>query len=168
MKKIILTIIAVAMVGALVACNTNTDGGDEATKDLTLYFANNEYLMAGNEDLEKLVEEDRTVDVEGNSLGMVIFDELKKGSENPDLTTVIKEEFKLHDVKIEDAIAYVDFDSQGLSGASMEEEFTINQIVASFLKLDEIDQVQFLVDGEKVESLMGHFDVSEPFAQIIE
>lgn len=45
----------------------------------------------------------------------------------------------------------------------MQEYFTIEQIVASLFELDGIKSVQFLVNGEKVESLMGHIGVLEPF-----
>ena len=45
-------------------------------------------------------------------------------------------------------------------------KFTITQIVNSLLELDNIERVQFLIDGEKAESLMGHIDISEPFESI--
>ncbi len=45
----------------------------------------------------------------------------------------------------------------------MQENFTIGQIVNSLVELDNIEKVQFLIEGEKAESLMGHFDILEPF-----
>ena len=45
----------------------------------------------------------------------------------------------------------------------MQESFTISQIVNSLVELDSVERVQFLIDGQKGETLMGHFEISEPF-----
>ena len=99
---------------------------------------------------------------------MDILQELKKGSETPELETLIPETSKVLDVKIENALATVNFAREGLNGSSMEEAFTINQIVATLLELDEVDRVQFLVDGEVAESLMGHFDTTQAFEDTVD
>ena len=39
---------------------------------------------------------------------------------------------------------------------------TIYSIVNSLTKLDGIHKVQLLVEGQKIETLAGHFDTSEP------
>ena len=48
-------------------------------------------------------------------------------------------------------------------GGSLQESFTISQIVKSLTELSSVNRVQFLIDGKKEESLMGHFDISKPF-----
>lgn len=165
MKKIISGILAAVLVFSLAACNNNA-GGDvdnTSTRDVTLYFANNEYIMTGDEALEKLAAEERTVEAAEDNLGVVIFEELKKGTENPALTTVIGENIKIHSLAITDGLATVDFNSQDLSGGSMEEEFVIAQIVNSLLSLDEVAAVKFLIDGDEAETLMGHSELLPSF-----
>ena len=49
----------------------------------------------------------------------------------------------------------------------MQEDFTIAQIVNTLLELDHIDKVQFLIDGKKAETLMGHISITEPFEEPI-
>ena len=72
----------------------------------------------------------------------------------------------LKDAYIEDKTAYMDFKSDELHGGSLEETFFVDQIVASLLELEEVDKVQFLVDGETASSLMGHVYIEEPFDSI--
>lgn len=168
-KKIIRGILATALVLSLVACgNSGGDNQAQGQEEVKLYFANNEYIISGDESLEKLMVEDRTIDVGEGGIGMAIFQELKKGPENQDASSLIQEGLQLHGVKFEDDAAYVDFDSDGLNGSSLEEHFTILQIVNSILSLEDIDRVYFLVDGSEAESLMGHEDISSSFDTIME
>jgi hypothetical protein len=61
-------------------------------------------------------------------------------------------------------MAYVDLVGDGLFGSSLEESLLISQIVSSLVvSFEEIENVQFLIDGEVADTLMGHIDVSEPF-----
>lgn len=136
------------------------------SEEVILYFANNEYINTGDESLEKLIPEKRIVEYGDISLEEVIVKELMKGPKKDNLSTVIPTSIKLLGVEVSNGTAFVNFSQEGLFGGSMEEYFTVNQIVGSLLELNNIDRVQFLIDGEKVESLMGHFDISEPFESI--
>ena len=167
MKKIITLVMVLVAALALGACSLGESSKLEDYR-ATLYFANEEYIITGSEDLEKLIPEERDIQTTEESLGMDILQELKKGSENPELETLIPETSKVLDVKIENALATVNFAREGLNGSSMEEAFTINQIVATLLELDEVDRVQFLVDGEVAESLMGHFDTTQAFEDTVD
>ncbi len=146
---------------------TTPKTNEKNEKEVILYFANKEYIETGDESLEQLVPEKRIVKYGDISLEEAIIKELMKGPENDKLNTVIPTTIKLINVEVSDSIAFVNFAQEGLYGGSMEEDFTISQIVNSLLELDNVDKVQFLIDGEKAESLMGHFDVQEPF-EIIE
>ena len=86
------------------------------------------------------------------SLEEVIVKELMKGPKNDNLNTVIPSSVKLLGVEVSDGTAFVNFSQEGLFGGSMQEDFTITQIVNSLLELDSVERVQFLIDGEKVES----------------
>ncbi|NLK44706.1 MAG: GerMN domain-containing protein, partial [Tissierellia bacterium] len=92
-----------------------------------------------------------------------------KGPVNPEnSSTVVPSTVKLLGVEVADGTAYVNFAQEGMYGGSMQETFTINQIVASLLELDSVDRVQFLIDGKKAETLMGHYSIEEPFESITE
>lgn len=148
--------------------NENGNNKETLSKEVTLYFANKEYIDTGNEDLDKLIPEKRILEYGDISLEEVIVSELMKNPDNKNLSSAIPSTAKLLSIEVSDGTAYVDFSSDGISGGSLQEFFTINQIVASLLELEDIDQVQFLLDGEKTESLMGHFTVDEPLKEIME
>ncbi len=83
------------------------------------------------------------------SLEEVIVKELMKGPKKDNLSTVIPTSIKLLGVEVSNGTAFVNFSQEGLFGGSMEEYFTVNQIVGSLLELNNIDRVQFLIDGGK-------------------
>lgn len=142
---------------------------EKETKEVNLYFANGEYIETGDESLEKLIVEKRMVEYGDVSLEEKIVRELMKGPENTEkASTVIPSSIKLLGVEVADGTAYVNFAQEGLYGGSMEESFTINQIVSSLLDLDSVDRVQFLIDGKKAETLMGHYSIEEAFENIME
>lgn len=133
-------------------------------KEVDLYFANGKYVETGDESLEKLKSEKRMVNYEDTTLEETVVREVLKGPEDKEnLTSPIPDTVKLLGVKVMDDVAYVDFSSEGLTGGSMQEAFTINQIVESLLNLDTVKKVQFLVDGKEAESLMGHIIIDKPF-----
>lgn len=134
------------------------------TETVTLYFVSNSYIMTGDETGEVMVSEEREVEYDDTSLEEAVVRALMDGPEDSEtMETLIPESVTLSSVEIEDGTAFVDFDREGLSGGSMQESFTIRQIVDSLIELATVDRVQFLVDGQKDESLMGHIEISEPF-----
>ena len=85
-----------------------------------------------------------------------------KGTENTELTTEIPSSAKLINVEISDGTVFVNFAQEGMYGGSLQESFTISQIVNSLIKLESVKRVQFLIDGKKAETLMGHIYIMEP------
>lgn len=140
---------------------------DEEANEVTLYFANEEYVETGDESLEKLVPETRELDNTDDNLEEAIVKALMEGPETEGAITVIPSTAVLNGVEVTDGTAYVDFARDGMNGGSLQETYTINQIVASLTELDEVDRVQFLIDGEKGDSLMGHYSIDEPFEKIL-
>lgn len=146
--------------------DTDEEDKTQSTEEtVDLYFANPEYISTGNEDLEKVKPESRTVDFEGTILEQAVVEELLKGPEDEDLDNGIPSSMSLIDVALIDGTAYVNFEEEGLGGASLQETLTIQQIVTSLLELDSVDAVQFLVNGEITESLMGHIITEEAFTE---
>ena len=112
----------------------------------------------GDESLDKLIPENRTIVVENASLEEAIIRELIKGTEANNLSTAIPSNIVLLGVEVADGTAFVNLSQEGLYGSSMQEELTIAQIV---------NKVQFLVDGKKAETLMGHISITEPFQETL-
>ena len=127
---------------------------------LTLYF--------GDSDATKLVAEERTVDVNPNQpLERYVVEQLIAGpSEKGDIATV-PSETKIRDIKTADGICYLDLSAEFVNkhnGGSTGELMTIYSIVNSLCKLDHIEKVQFLIEGEKQDEFKGHVVFSKPFS----
>ncbi|MCG4586451.1 GerMN domain-containing protein, partial [Anaerosalibacter bizertensis] len=133
-----------------------------------LYFVNKKYIETGDESLEKLIPEKRVVKYDEMPIEEAIVRELMKGTEDDSISTVIPSGVELIDVKVSDKTAFVNFKQEGLNGGSLEERFTLDQIIKSLIELESVDKVQFLIDGQKAETLMGHLDISEPLDNIME
>ena len=184
MKKIIALLMIFVLTISLVACKKDevpptTDNPvveepedndevvdptpDSDSKEVALYFVSDKYIETGDESLEKLVPEYRKIELGDFSLEESIVKALMEGPESEGVSTVIPSSAKLIGVEVADKTAFVNFAREGMFGGSLEETYTINQIVASLIELDTVDRVQFLVDGQKTDSLMGHYDLEEPF-----
>ncbi|NLO98461.1 MAG: GerMN domain-containing protein [Peptococcaceae bacterium] len=134
-------------------------------REVALYFANNEYVQTGNEELEKTIAEKRIVEYGNISLEEAMVRELIKGPENKELSTGIPPTAKLLGVEVSEGVAYVNFAQEGMNGGSLQELLTIEQIVRSLTDLDTVDSVQFLLDGQQAETLMGHMSIAGPFKE---
>lgn len=169
-KTMLLLTICLILVVSFTACAAKGDqviAPEGKTSSLNLYFINEEYILTGNESLGKLMKpiEWELSSTEGNQYMDAINVALRavpdghKGYE-----TMINDNIQFHDVTVKDGTAFVDFQSKGLSGGSLEERLLVDQIVETLVaSFKEVEQVQFLVDGEVVESLMGHMDMTQPF-----
>ena len=81
------------------------------------------------------------------------------------LTSVIPNNSSLISVKVKDGTAVVNLDKKiknGFSGGSTGEEFLIGSVVNTLTEFKEVKNVKFLIDGQEVETLSGHMDLSEP------
>ena len=137
-----------------------------AEKEMTLYFANEKYIETGDEDLDKFIPLDVKVEVKNGEIARAVINSLIAGpKEKEGVTTGLPKNLKLIDLNLKDKIILVNLSSEGLNGGSLEEELLIGQIVNSLLELENVEGVKFLVDGEKTDTLMGHFDTTEPFTE---
>lgn len=128
---------------------------------VTLYFANEEYIITGNETLKKVLPVEKEVTVGEKSLEAVILAEIQKKPEGEKLSTTL-ENIKILSVDTAENIAYVNLAGDRLSGGSLQEDLVLHQIIYSLTELGDIDAVQLLVDGSKRETLMGHIFIEEP------
>lgn len=129
----------------------------QQTVKLTLYFADSQ--------AQYLVPEEREVAQGSVPLPDLVVQELIKGPTAPGLGLTIPREARLlSPVRIEDRVAYVNFNREFQSrhwGGSAGELITVYSIVNSLTELEGIDAVALLVEGEKLETL-GHMDLTRP------
>ncbi|MFW6294135.1 MAG: GerMN domain-containing protein [Halanaerobium sp.] len=125
-------------------------------KKIEVYFstADANYLRA----------EDRTL-TEDEDRYLQIFDELKAGPESEELVATIPEGSKLLDYQLEDELIILNFNQAFRDnhwGGSAGESMTVYSIVNSYTALAELESVKILIEGEEVESLAGHLDLTKP------
>lgn len=133
----------------------------EETKNIILYYVNKEYVVTGNEALDKVVPVEKEITMGKEPLESIIMAELQKDPEDDKLETAIGS-LKILSVDVAENIAYVNISSEKLNGGSLQETLVLSQIVYSLTELPEVEAVQFFVDGGKRETLMGHFTIEEP------
>ena len=85
------------------------------------------------------------------------------------LTKIFPKNASIRSVTVENGLATVDLDGAMLKtmvGGSTGEEFLVGSIVDTLTSFPEITQVKFLVDGQEVETLKGHMDLSAPLERM--
>ena len=131
---------------------------EKEEKTVKVYFSDNQATKLVEKEIKVTLDKDKPLEE-------VVIEKLKDDSKDPELFNAISEKIKIKSVTVEDKTANVDISSENLSGGSTEEVFLIDSIVYSLTNLDNIEKVQFLVDGKKVDTLMGHMEVMEPFTK---
>lgn len=75
----------------------------------------------------------------------------------------------LRDINIkEDGLCIVDFSSELIDnhlGGSAAEQLTVHSIVNTLTQFPTVDRVQFLVEGQYVDTIAGHVDISQAMAR---
>ena len=125
-------------------------------------------LYFGNDQATGLAVEERKIEVNPNQpLEKYVVEQLIAGPESSNLIATIPPETKIRDIKTtSDGICYVDLSAEFVTkhnGGSTGEMLTIYSIVDSLTTLDNINKVQFLIEGEKQNEFKGHVDFSKPF-----
>ena len=94
---------------------------------------------------------------------------LVAGTKNTALASVIPPGTKLKKLWIKDHIAYVSFNDQLIkksTGGSTSEILLVSAIVNTLTLFPNIQKVQILVDGEKIDTISGHMDTREPLSRL--
>lgn len=127
--------------------------------EITLYFSD------GN--AQYLIPESRMIKMTDYPAKQAII-ELIKGPKNDNLYPTIPQTTRVNALYVSDKIAYIDFSSEIIEdhpGGSTGELLTIYSIVMTLTSFPDIDKVQFLVDGDSGETLVGHVDTSVPLGR---
>ena len=131
----------------------------EIKESVTLYF--------GDQDAMYLIPEKREVVLGNKKPEEAVIAELIAGPSKSDLFQTVPKEAKLISIEVVDGVAYANFNQDFQAkhwGGSTGEIMTLYSITNSLAELPEINQVQFLLEGKKVESILGHAITSEPMS----
>ena len=130
---------------------------------LKLYFTN-----ADGTDFQI---EDRVVEVNANQAReKTILEQLIAGPLEKGYYPTVPADTKIRDVTTtKDGICYVNLSQDFLTKtatANINDVVTVYSIVNSLCELEEVDKVQFLMEGEKIEDYKGVLDFSTPFTAV--
>ena len=136
------------------------DNGEfSQSTELLLYFADqsNEFLL-----MEK-----RTVPLaQTEDLPRLVVEQLLLGPQSAGMQKTLPEGTVFWDLNVENGICSVDFNSDFYRNRPTDEraeQLTILSVVNSLCELDEISQVQFYVEGRRLEQYT-YLDLSAPFS----
>ncbi|MCI9086551.1 MAG: GerMN domain-containing protein [Clostridia bacterium] len=140
--------------------NLPTDTYTSEMRDVMLYFP--------KKDGSLLAREARTIKVtDQQPIAQYIINELIKGPVSEDLTASLNSGTVLLSVDTSDNICFVNFKSSFLdknSGSADKEKMVIYSIVDSLTEIDNIERVQFLMDGKKVNNF-GNINIGSMFGR---
>ena len=160
----LLMIVTILVLGLLRACDAFLGNTKEplVTYRAETYFVSSEYLETGDETLEPLSIMGRKIEIpesEADQIYEIVLGYLTEPIRDGE-DTMVKEEM-IRGVTVADGQAVVDFNGELMHGGSMEEVWLIEQVVRTLVKsFDDISAVRFTVDGETVDSLMGHLEAN--------
>lgn len=128
----------------------------KGTVKLALYFV--------AEEGEALKAEQRAV-ANREGIARAAVEELIAGPQGKGLQGTIPAGTELLDIGIKDGICTVDFSSEFRDnhwGGSSGELLTVYSVVNVLTQFPTVEKVQFLIDGQRVDTLVGHVDLSQP------
>ena len=172
--KVIAVVLAIVIIALLVTlcdreppAEIERDGVVEeeigpGVQSVVLSFADHGASGMIDERREIVVREDRP------SKARQILEELARGPRTSGAVRTLPAGTRVRSVYFDDAGgAYVDFSSELVTnhpGGSTGELFTIRSVVRTLsLNFPDVEAVQFLVDGDEIETIAGHIDASVPF-----
>lgn len=137
--------------------------GEEQSYKVALTYPSSDYIVNGDEENKKVTEQ-VTIDASKDDIVNKVLEQLAQSPKAEGAESVGLDKFDFSKSKLDGTTAVVDL-AGDLSGGSLEEDVLARSIVNSLLSVDGIKAVEFTVNGEKAESLMGHVDISEPFTK---
>ncbi|MBM7622691.1 GerMN domain-containing protein [Sporohalobacter salinus] len=126
-------------------------------KEVKLYFGYNQ-----GQNLKTEIRQ-----VKADQLYVNTIQELIKGPTNESLEQTMPKGTRLLNSKLKKEVLVLNFNSKFREnhwGGSTGEITTIYSIVNTMAQFPKIEQVQFLIKGKEVESLVGHMDLTAPIA----
>ena len=140
--------------------NLSTDTYNSEMREVTLYFPSNESGGLGRE-----IRSIRVTDQQ--PLAQYVINELIKGPQTEGLYASMSGETKIHSVEIMNGICFVNFTESFIeknAGSAEQERLTIASIADSLTELENIDRVQLLINGMRVNDF-GSINIFGMFAR---
>lgn len=178
MKRLLVLLFALLLVFS-VACTKNTEedvlgeGGDNPTITDVTDTKNKDdeednaqvVLYYSDKDARGLCPEVRNVPSDKANDALFVATELFKGAESDELVNTIPANTKINSCVVSDGLCTLDLSSEFISKqGTANEELAIYSVVNTLCRLDGIDEVQFLIDGQKV-MIFGSYIFDEPFSE---
>ena len=113
----------------------------------------------------RLQAEERELELyEGETQAGAVVQALLSGPEDKELSAAVPEAFQVESMRLEESVCYVNLNSAALTEIPEDEvvETAVEALARSLCALDTVSEVQFLVDGEFMDSY-GTVDVSGPW-----
>lgn len=172
MKKaflIMILVVAISLTGCFTKTKTKPEQNapispkatTQALKEVSLYFLNSK--MSG------LNMETRSVSENADLLRQVIT-ELIKGPTDQYSKSIIPDNTKLLSVQLKDTTAYVNLSKDYISGTDIEgntAKYMVAALVNTLTGLPNVDSVQILVEGNKIDSLYGYKIGLDPLTRMV-
>lgn len=136
---------------------------EEKSYEVTLTYPSSDYIVNGDEENKKVTEQ-ATIKASKDDIVTKVLKQLAQSPKAEGAESVGLDKFDFSKSKLDGTTAIVDL-SGDVAGGSLEEDVLARSIVNSLLSVDGIKAVEFTINGEKAESLMGHVDISEPFTK---
>lgn len=137
--------------------------GEEKSYEVTLTYPSSDYIVNGDEENKKVTEQ-ATIKASKDDIVTKVLKQLAQSPKAEGAESVGLDKFDFSKSKLDGTTAIVDL-AGDVAGGSLEEDVLARSIVNSLLSVDGIKAVEFTINGEKAESLMGHVDISEPFTK---
>lgn len=140
--------------------NLSTDTVSSEMRSMVLYFP----IKDGNT-LGKEVHTVRVTDQQ--PVAQYLINELIKGPQSETLSPSLSADTAIHSVEISNGICFVNFKENFIeknSGTAEKEKLTVFSIVNSLTELENIERVQFLIDGKRVDDF-GNINISGFFGR---
>jgi len=128
--------------------------------ELILYFSELEHAVLASETREVTISQNETPE-------MRIIKELIKGPQKKGLQKTIPTETKILSVETKDGVCFVNLSQDFInksSGGISDQTLSVYSIVNSLTELKMVDKVQFLIEGQKVETFLDMI-FNEPFVR---
>lgn len=129
----------------------------------SLYYPSKDYIATGDEG-NKYIQVPVTLEVSSKEDLAKEAKALLEKEPGDDQGENFVKPGQIKSISLKDGIAYVDLaKDQFTSGGSLDEEVFLGQVVKTLTSFKDVKGVQFLVDGQEAESLLGHYDLSQVF-----